>query len=100
MNRRIDKDLKERGITTCEIRVPGKCMRSIWLTHAHSKKGRNIVTDADWLEAALCCTPCHNAIEILPEQEMGDIVRAAISRRPALTITATLTNVSEGGCKA
>lgn len=86
MNRRIDADLKARGIETCEIRIPGVCVRSILLSHAHSKKSRNIITDADWLEAALCCIPCHEKIELLKENEMGEIVRAAIARRPALTI--------------
>lgn len=87
MNRRIDNTiLKPLGITTCEIRIPGKCVRSIMLGHAHSKKSRNIVTDDDWMEAALCCNPCHDVIECLPEEEMGKIVRAAIARRPALTV--------------
>ena len=82
MNRRIDKVLSGIGIDRCEIRIQGKCVNSIMLTHAHSKKSRFLVTDGDWMEAALCCIPCHDHIEAMPHGDMHRIVTEAIARRP------------------
>lgn len=67
------------GITVCELGYPG-CWRDNGLTFAHSKKRRNI-GPGELEEACLACIVCHDAIEILPEEEMTTIVRGVISRR-------------------
>ncbi len=87
MNRRLKAELTKLGIHECEIQIKGRCVRSIMLSFAHSKKSRFLITDQDWLEAALCCIPCHDVIEALPHDQMKEAVLAAISRRPALTTT-------------
>lgn len=51
------------------------------LTWAHAQKSRFLVTDADWMEAARCCIPCHDHIEAFSHEEMAQVVRAAIDSR-------------------
>ena len=77
MNARLNR----LGINHCEIRIPGKCVRSIMLTWAHALKSRFLVTDEDWQRAARCCIPCHNHIEALKHEEMAQVVDQAIARR-------------------
>lgn len=76
-NRKLDK----LGIKECEIRIPGKCVRHIMLTWAHSKKSRFLLNDKDWQEAARACLPCHDHIEALGHKEMHRLVTEAIAKR-------------------
>ena len=80
MNIRLKKRSIELGITTCEIKFSG-CLKNWALTWAHSRKGRNIICDDHWMEAALACVHCHDKIELMKEQEMGDLIRKIISNR-------------------
>lgn len=74
--RRELKPLFERaGITRCEL-----CGRDNYLGFAHSKKSKDIITDADWLEVALLCTPCHDKIEG-PTNAMRPKILAIIEAR-------------------
>lgn len=75
------KKLKVRfeaaGITHCEM-----CGSSFALGFAHRKKRANITTQEELeIVALLCNSPCHDAIEILPESEMGKQVDAIIASR-------------------
>lgn len=80
-NRRLIDHLKKLGICQCEIRIPGVCVRSIMITIAHAKKSRFLITDDDWLTAALACIPCHLAIEQMSHADMEKHVVEAIQRR-------------------
>ena len=75
--------LNKLEIRSCEVRLPHRCVGSVMLTWAHSKKSRFLVTSKDWQEAARCCLPCHDFIESLPHSEMKRIVQEAIARRKA-----------------
>lgn len=72
---------KRAGITTCELAHPG-CWRDNALGFAHSRKRRNIPPGSPLLfEVALACNACHDRIEILPEEEMREVVRGVIKAR-------------------
>lgn len=71
---------EERGVTFCELRLPGRCWYDNALGFAHSLKRRNIVGD-QIMEVCLSCNPCHDIIESKPEAEMAAIVRAIIAKR-------------------
>lgn len=68
------------GLTRCEIGYVG-CKGGLFLGFAHSKKRRNITTQAEREEVALACVACHQLIEIGPEAEMTQIVREIIAKR-------------------
>jgi len=70
------------GVASCELKMEPGCLRDWALGFAHSRKSRNIVTDAHWEECALACIKCHERIELLPEQDMGDVIRKVIANRP------------------
>ena len=80
MNVRLKKRSLEMGITTCEVRLEG-CLINWALTWAHSYKGRNITTDERWMEAVCACVACHDKIELMKENEMGDLIRKIIANR-------------------
>lgn len=80
MNARLKKMAVEKGICTCEVKLEG-CLKNWALTWAHSKKSRFLVTDEDWMEAALCCVSCHNKIEAMSHEEMFKKVTNAIANR-------------------
>ncbi len=67
------------GIVTCELHYPD-CWYNNALSFAHSKKRLNLKPH-ELSEVILCCTPCHQKIEILPEKEMTKIVRSVIRLR-------------------
>lgn len=67
------------GITTCELQFTG-CWRDNALGFAHAKKRRNLKPH-ELSEAILVCNPCHDQIELLPEQEMTRVVRDTIRKR-------------------
>jgi hypothetical protein len=81
MNNRLAKMFIEKGYQqTCELKEDG-CLRAFSLSWAHSKKSRYIVTDDDWMEAALACPHCHDKIEAMSHEEMFEKVMSAIGRR-------------------
>ena len=66
---------------TCEIKLDN-CQKTWALSWAHSKKGRDIVTDEDWMEAALSCQNCHFQLDNrMSKEEMHEKVTAAIAKR-------------------
>jgi hypothetical protein len=80
MNARLKKLAIEKGICTCEIKLEG-CLKNWALTWAHSKKSRFLITDEDWMEAALACVACHQKIEGMGHEKMHRIVTEAIRNR-------------------
>jgi hypothetical protein len=82
MNARLKKMAIDKGITRCELRLPG-CLKTWALTWAHSKKSRFLITEEDWMEAALCCVACHEKIEAMSHELMHKKVTEAIERRRA-----------------
>lgn len=73
--------LHKLGIHRCEVMIGTRCTKTRFLTWAHSKKSRFLVTSKDWMEAARCCLPCHEVIEAMSHEKMAKIVRDAIARR-------------------
>lgn len=81
MNKRLKKLLEGLGITRCEINLPG-CLINFALGFAHSKKSRFIITNDDWMEAALCCPMCHDKLDNrMSHEEMERLVKSAIEKR-------------------
>jgi hypothetical protein len=81
--RRQNKKLNENLVSIkgfCEIKLAG-CLGNRFLTWAHSKKSRFIVSDWDWQEAARACISCHRRIEEMSHDEMHKIITTAIARR-------------------
>lgn len=86
MNQRLKERHIENGYPqTCELKLGG-CLKSWACSWAHSKKGRFIQTDDDWMTAVLACVHCHNAIELLPRAEMEKVVLNTIAARKPLAI--------------
>lgn len=77
LNERLP-EIKKR----CEIRISSYCTGTSRLSWAHSKKSRFLLTDKDWQEAARCCLPCHDKIEVMSHADMKRIVLEAINKRP------------------
>lgn len=80
INRRLKAMWVREGITSCELRLPG-CVRTFVMSAAHSKKSRYLITDEDWMTAALACCACHDQIEKLSHSAMESHVLTAIARR-------------------
>lgn len=81
MNLRLKKMFLDRGLAqSCELNEDG-CMRTFALSWAHSKKSRFILSNEDWMEAALACPHCHDKIEAMSHDAMYEKVMGAISRR-------------------
>jgi hypothetical protein len=76
----LKKECLQAGVTWCELRIDG-CQGTQFLSFAHSKKRRNITTDEGIREACLACQSCHSKVELMPESEMGVLVRAALVAR-------------------
>lgn len=68
------------GITRCELGYTG-CMGNAFLTFAHSKKRRFVITKDDREEVALACQNCHNVIEHKSHVVMQGIVTLIILGR-------------------
>lgn len=68
------------GIKECELRYDG-CKRDDWLSFAHGRKRRHLVGNELETLTIVACTPCHAAIERLPEAEMCAIVETVIANR-------------------
>lgn len=75
--KRLKVRFEAAGITRCEV-----CGSGWALGFAHRKKRANITTQEELeIVALLCNSPCHDALEILPESEMGERVDALIAAR-------------------
>jgi hypothetical protein len=73
-------ELAEKGITSCELKGRfAECTGNLFLSLAHSKKRRDIKTEADMREVILCCCSEHQVIEYLPN--MYNIVTEVIAHR-------------------
>ncbi|MHC1728042.1 MAG: hypothetical protein AB9866_18910 [Syntrophobacteraceae bacterium] len=63
---KLKDEYQERGITCCEIRLPG-CKGAFFLSFAHRKKRRYYYSDPEKLgdinETVLACQHCHDQIE-------------------------------------
>ncbi len=77
---RLKVRFKRAGIVTCEVRGEN-CWGANALTFCHTRKRRNIVTTSQLEEVCLGCIECHNALELLPEAEMGRKIKAIIDSR-------------------
>lgn len=75
-----NRDMNKAGIKHCEIRLHG-CQGRYFLSWAHHKKSRYLLTDKDWRTAAKSCAVCHQTIEAMPHSQMKQIVCDAIARR-------------------
>lgn len=73
----LKPDFQARGITSCEIKLPG-CWRDNGLGFAHTKKRRNVV---DLRRVVLACNVCHDYWEAKPESEMEAALEAIITER-------------------
>lgn len=83
-NREMKKECIRLGIFRCEVGKDG--CHGTPDGFAHSRKGRNMTTLEHYMEACLACNHCHEIIELLPEQEMGDLVRSILGDRAASII--------------
>jgi len=81
VRRELKVKFQRAGITACEIRGHG-CWYDNGLGFAHAKKRRNL-GPGELSVVALACCVCHDRIEILPEQEMAEIVMRIIDSRKA-----------------
>lgn len=80
--RQLSAEFLERGITSCELNLLPDCKRDTWLSFAHSLKRRFIKTDAELRECILCCTPCHDELDLkMTHEEMRLTVQGIIERR-------------------
>lgn len=83
---RVRNELKKRfvraGITRCELKFMG-CWGDNALGFAHLKKRRNLIGNEIY-EVVLACNPCHDRVEVLPEEEMKKILSETIKNRKAI----------------
>ena len=80
VRRQLKCEFVGRGITTCELRLPG-CLIDNQLSFAHRYKRRHIATLEELRVVILCCVPCHNVIELNGEAKMCRIVNSVIAGR-------------------
>jgi len=73
------EEMEKLGITSCELKYPG-CWHNNALTFAHAEKRRKLIRQ-DLNTVIVACSPCHAIIEILPPEEMKEIVLTTISKR-------------------
>lgn len=71
IKKELIKEFDEMGIRTCELKLDGRCTHSIYLTLAHTKKRRNITTEADLRRVVLACQHCHEIIEYKSQELFG-----------------------------
>lgn len=90
VRRTIRPWMEEAGIHSCELGYlnltnrAGEvvCQGSLFRTLAHSKKVRFWKNIDDMQEVVHACQACHAVIEMMPHDEMAEIVRSTIARRP------------------
>lgn len=76
----LKKEFNARGIRQCEIRLKG-CWERNALTFAHVDKRRNLTAEELRHAVVLACTPCHQAVEAMPHEEMREMLENIIERR-------------------
>ena len=76
----LKQELVRKGIEWCEVGFTD-CTGKLALSFAHSRKRRNITTDAGLREACLACLTCHAKLELMREDDMAAIVINRISSR-------------------
>lgn len=74
---------RDATIPTCEGQLVPTCTKSLYLTPAHSRKRRDIKTEADYHAICWLCTECHSHIERMPHAEMERVVISIITNRTA-----------------
>jgi hypothetical protein len=79
----LKKRFEKQGITFCE-----SCGSSFGLTFAHRLKRRFITTPEELYLVALLCLPCHQAVEVLPHEEMYRVITELIENRNVQITTA------------
>jgi hypothetical protein len=72
----LKKKFLEMGITRCEY-----CGNSQFLSFAHSKNRRHILTQKELEEVALLCLDCHYGIEGMTTESMRAVIRRIIRER-------------------
>ena len=80
VRKEIIADFERRGITSCELRWDG-CWVNNGLTLAHRMKRRKIQDEKELSTVANLCIICHNKVEILPYEEMFQIITEIINNR-------------------
>ena len=60
--KRLKKEYSEKGITWCEIQLPG-CMGNFALSFAHRYKRRDPRCEHTFEKTCLACAFCHNKTE-------------------------------------
>ena len=76
INKILKREYEERGITTCEARIPGVCMRDFALSWHHRHKRRWYKTKdhsreallASFNQTILVCAACHDRLEQHPDE--------------------------------
>jgi len=79
-NKQIMEFFITNSIQSCEAGLEG-CLISNFLTIAHSKKSRKILSREDWTEVILACTSCHSIFEAWKPEEMESFVKEKIQKR-------------------
>lgn len=82
VRRRLKCEFVGRGITTCELRLPG-CMVDNGLGFAHRLKRRHIATVEELRRVALLCNNCHDVLELNGEAKMSKVIDSLIAKRAA-----------------
>lgn len=80
VRRQLKCEFTARGITTCELRLPG-CTYDDQLGFAHRLKRRHITTDEELRRVALLCSNCHQTLELNGEAKMCRVIDSLIARR-------------------
>ncbi|HUD75274.1 MAG TPA: hypothetical protein VMQ76_09405 [Terracidiphilus sp.] len=81
MNAKVNILWEQLGINSCEIRLQN-CMGRFGLSHAHSRKSRDLRTESDWMECAAACSWCHHILDFeMSHDQMYKAVTDAIARR-------------------
>lgn len=79
--RELKTKFEEMGITRCEARLSTHCGGSNYLGFAHRYKRRFITTQEELETVALVCNYCHDKLELLPHEEMKELVDLLIEGR-------------------
>jgi 5-methylcytosine-specific restriction endonuclease McrA len=80
VRRSLKCEFTAKGITTCELRLPG-CRFDDQLSFAHRVKRRFINTEEELRNVILVCIPCHNVMELQGHAKMARIFDSVIAKR-------------------
>ena len=62
MHNEILPQFEKWGITSCEIKLD-RCVQTMYLGFAHTKKRKDIYTSDDLRRVVLACQSCHEVVE-------------------------------------